>query len=88
MVHLTSLKCGMWNALDHAFLPIDHRESKYRQFAMRQWRTGERMTEYMDKLICLFRKGSVGSPPSFQDEEVKNQLLSGLPFEVMDIVEG
>ncbi len=22
----------MWNALDHAFLPIDHCESKYRQF--------------------------------------------------------
>ncbi len=31
----------MWNALDHAFLPIDHCESKYRQFTTRQWRTGE-----------------------------------------------
>ncbi len=46
----------MWNALDRAFLLINHHESKYRQFAMRQWRTGERMTEYMDELICLFRK--------------------------------
>ncbi len=45
----------MWNALDHAFLPIDHHESKYKQFATRQWRTGERMTEYMDELIRLFR---------------------------------
>ncbi len=25
----------MWDALDHAFFPIDHCESKYRQFAMR-----------------------------------------------------
>ncbi len=46
----------MWNALDRAFLPIDHRESKYRQFAMRRWHTGERKTEYMDELIRLFRK--------------------------------
>ncbi len=38
-----------------AFLPINHRESRYRQFATRSWRTGERMTEYMDELICLFR---------------------------------
>ncbi len=26
----------MWNALDRAFLTIDHRESKYRQFATRR----------------------------------------------------
>ncbi len=26
----------MWKALDCAFLPINHHESKYRQFAMRQ----------------------------------------------------
>ncbi len=78
----------MWNALDSAFLPIDHRESKYRQFATRRWRTSERMTEYMDELIRLFRKARPGSPASFQDEEVKNQLLSGLPYKVMEIVAG
>ncbi len=79
----TSNVAEIWNVLDRAFLPIDHRESKYRQFAMRRWRTGECMTEYMDELICLFRKWR-----SFEDEEVKNQLLSGLPFEVMEIVAG
>ncbi len=78
----------MWNALDCAFLPINHRESKYRQFAMRRWRTGECMTEYMNELICLFRKARPGNPASFQDEELKNQLLFGLPFEVMEIVAG
>ncbi len=40
---------GMWDALDRVFLPIDHRESRYRQFATRRWHAGERMTEYMDK---------------------------------------
>ncbi len=35
----------MWDALDSDFLSIDHHKSKYRQFAMRRWRTGERMTE-------------------------------------------
>ncbi len=55
---------------------------------MKQWRTSERITEYMDKLICLFRKARPGSPASFQDEEVKNLLLSGLPFEVMEIEAG
>ncbi len=33
----TSNITEMWNTLDHAFLPIDHCESKYRQFAMRRW---------------------------------------------------
>ncbi len=70
----------MWNALDHAFLPIDHCESKYRQFAMRRFRNGERMTEYMDELICLFRKARPGGAESFQNDEVKNKLLAGLPF--------
>ncbi len=51
----------MWEALHHAFLPIDHRESKYRQFATRWWRFGERMTEYLDELICLFRKARSGT---------------------------
>ncbi len=46
------------------------------------------MTEYMDELICLFRKARLGSPESFQDEEVKNKLLAGIPFEVMEIVSG
>ncbi len=36
------------------------------------------MFEYMDELICLYRKARPGTPASFQDEEVKNQLLSGL----------
>ncbi len=52
----TSNLAGMWDALDHVFLPIDHHESRYRQFATRRWRIGEHMTEYMDELICLFRK--------------------------------
>ncbi len=56
----TSDLAEMWNALDHAFLPIDHGETKYRQFAMRRWRTGEHMTEYMDELIHLFRKARPG----------------------------
>ncbi len=47
---------------------------------------GKRMTEYMDILICLFQKARQDSLTSFEDEEVKNQLLSGLPFEVMQIV--
>ncbi len=29
----TSNLTEMWNAHDHAFLPIDHCESKYKQFA-------------------------------------------------------
>ncbi len=71
----------MWNALQHAFLPIDHHESKYRHLAMRRWRTGERMTKYIYEFICLFGKARPGGPAIFQNEEVKNQLLSGLPFE-------
>ncbi len=57
----TSNLTEMWNALNHAFLPIDHCESKYRQFPRRRWTTGERMTEYMDELICLLRKIFVSS---------------------------
>ncbi len=77
----TSDVTEMWNALYHAFLLIDYHESKYKQFATRRWRTGERMTEYMDELICLFRKARPGSLASFQDEEVKkNQLLSFFTF--------
>ncbi len=47
---------NMWNALNCAFVPINHRESRYRQFATRHMRHGEWMTEYLDKLIRLFRK--------------------------------
>ncbi len=83
----TSNFAGMWDALDHAFLPIDHRESRYRQFATRCWRTGERMTEYMDKLICLFRKARPDSSIDIQDKEVKNHLLAGLPSNVINVVE-
>ncbi len=42
----------MWDALYHAFLSIDHHESKYRQFTtgcMRQ--LSFQMTEYLDVLI-------------------------------------
>ncbi len=46
----------MLDALNHAFLPIDHRESRYRHFTTRCTRQGEIMTEYLDELICLFRK--------------------------------
>ncbi len=42
----------------------------------------------MDELIRLFRKARAGFQASFQDEEVKNQLLAGLPTNVMDIVAG
>ncbi len=46
---------------------------------------GKAALKYMDELIRLFRKARLGSPESFQNEEVKNKLLAGLPFEVMEI---
>ncbi len=55
----------MWEALDCAFLPIDHHKSKYRQFAMRRSRFGERMTEYLDELIHLYRKARPGTEISY-----------------------
>ncbi len=70
----TSNITKMWDAPDHAFLPIDYHKSKYRQLAMRQWRFIERMTVYLDELICLFRKARRDTPVNFQDEEVKNRL--------------
>ncbi len=79
---------GMWDALDHAFLPIDHRESRYRQFATRRWRTSERMTGYMDELICLFRKARPDCSIDIQDNEVKNHLLAGLPSNAINVIEG
>ncbi len=76
----------MWKALDRAFLHIDYRESKYRQFSSRRWHTDERLTEYMDELISLFHNARPGSDSEFQDEDVKNHLLAGLPFNIMEVV--
>ncbi len=68
-----SPKCGMlWI---RAFLPRN-RKSKYRQFATKCMRDGERMTEYLDELIHLFRKARLGTFARFQNEEVKNRLLT------------
>ncbi len=39
-------------------------------------RQGERMTEYLDELVCL------------QNEEVKHRLLTGLLSEVLGEIEG
>ncbi len=36
----------------------------------------------------MFRKARSGSSASFQDEEVQNRLLAGLPYKVMEIVAG
>ncbi len=47
----------IWDAFDHAFLHIDHRET----FATSSMRTGERMTEYLDQFVCLFRKARPGT---------------------------
>ncbi len=49
---------------------------------------GKAALKVEDELICLFGKARPGRPLSFQNEEVNNQLLSGLPFEVMEIVVG
>ncbi len=46
------------------------------------------MTEYLDELICLFRKARPGTFVQFQDEEVKNCLINGLPFEILSEVQG
>ncbi len=62
----------MWDDLDHAFMPIDQCESNYRQFSTRRMRDGERMTEYLDELDCLFRKARPGTFVQFQNEEVKS----------------
>ncbi len=55
---------------------------------MRQWRFSEKMTEYLDELICLFRQAKPGTLVSFQDKEVKNRLLAGLPAEALGEIEG
>ncbi len=76
----TSLKCGtLWIKLT----AYNHHESKYRQFATILWRFGERMTEYLDELIHLFRKARSGTPIKFQNEEVKNHLLTGLTVDAL-----
>ncbi len=69
----------MWEALDHAFLPIDHSQSKYRWFATRCMIQGEHITKYLDELIRLFRKTRPGTIVQFQDEGVKTHLLNVLP---------
>ncbi len=78
----------MREALDHAFLPIDHSELKYRRFASRCMIQGERMTEYLDELIRLFRKARPGIIVQFQDEDVKTLLLNGLPSEILNEIQG
>ncbi len=77
----------MWKALDHAFLLIDHSESKYRRFATRCMIQGERMTENLDELIRLFRKTSPGTIVQYQDEDVKTRLLNGLPSEILNEIQ-
>ncbi len=77
----------MWEALDHAFLPINYSESKYRRFTNRCMRQGECMTEYLDELICLFRKARPGTFVQFQDEDVKTYLLNSLPSEILNKIQ-
>ncbi len=67
VVSLTLPKC--------TFLSIDYRESKYRQFATRRWRTRECMTEYMDELIQLFRKARPGSPAKTKRLKISYSLV-------------
>ncbi len=47
-----------------------------------------RMTEYLDKLICLFRKARPGAFVKFQDKEVNHRLINGLPSEILLEVQG
>ncbi len=46
------------------------------------------MTEYLDELIRLFRKARPRNEISYQDEEVKNRLLAGLPTEALIEING
>ncbi len=46
------------------------------------------MTEHLDKLIHLFRKARLGTEIIFQDEEVKNRLLAGLPYVLLVKIKG
>ncbi len=80
----TGYVSDMWESLDHAFLPIDHSELKYRRFASRFIIQGEHMTEYLNELIRLFRKARPGTIVQFQDEDVKTCL----PSEILDKIQG
>ncbi len=82
----TSPKCGTLLIMLSCLLIIMN--PNYRQCAMRRWRFSERMTEYLDELIRLFRKAGPGTPVSFKDEEVKNQILAGLPAEALGYIKG
>ncbi len=46
------------------------------------------MTEYLDELILIFRKARPGTKISYQDEEVRNCLLAGLPTEALIEIDG
>ncbi len=48
---------------------------------------GERMTEYLDELIRLFRKTRPGTIVQYQDEDVKTRLLNGLPSEILNEIQ-
>ena len=78
----------MWNTLDRGFLSIDYIESKYRHFSTKRMKHGERMTVYLDELVRLYRKARPGTFIQFQNEEVKNRLISGLSPEVLSEVQG
>ncbi len=49
---------------------------------------GERMTDYLDELIHLFKKARPGTVVQFQDEDVKTCLLNWLPSEILDEIQG
>ncbi len=50
--------------------------------------TRERMTEYLDAFIRLFRKARPGTIVQFQDEDVKTRLLNSLPSEILNEIQG
>ncbi len=76
----TSNLAGLWDNIDRAFLFINHHESRYRQFAMRRWLTCERMTEYMDEFIHLFRKARPDSSIDIQDERSEEPTIGCFTF--------
>ncbi len=45
------------------------------------------MTQYLDELICLFRKAIPGTIVQFQDEDVKTRLLSSLSSEILNEIQ-
>ncbi len=49
---------------------------------------GERKTEYLDKLIRLFRKARPGTIVQYQDKDVKTCLLNGLQSEILNEIQG